>query len=964
MKATDHPDYEEEMQHLQGTVRFARDEVESWEAYDDVLLLKSIHDAQARDRIKRIKKYKQVLEEPYFGRVDWHEVEAQGRDTFYIGKTAVPERHVYSWRDNMVADLYYEGRTEREDGKLLLKRVFGIKDLRLLAITDEIVDQSLTERLVAERFTDTLLVRLLQESRGHQLQDIVATIQGRQYEIITAPKDQLLVVQGAPGSGKSSIALHRVAYLLYHHRDDLDFSANRVLVLGPNPMFMRYVSNVLPSLGERRIQQETFDSWLVDRLETSVEYEPQETSLELLLDGETPASEKAMRYRNAKNKGSLAMARMLERYVDYLHRDLLTGKGDFECKLYSLPGERVTVTISIDDLRRMLDGLSDLPFNERVDELQERVARSVVAQTMPDRSSREKGVEARVREETRNQVREYFGDWRSQNVSVAYRRLLRTPSLLHEAGRGIFSSWDLELLAHDAPTALKPFRFSDLAALLYLKGLLDGDDKRSYDHIVIDEAQDITPLHFEVLHQMSRDGSMTVLGDLVQGIYPYHGLVAWEELEQAAGADQLVIMREQQSYRSTFEIMECANGVLRRIGVADDLLAEPISRHGPEPTKQSFDVHDALINRVIDLVHREQTEGRPSVAIVCKTLRRCRAMADNLEKAGVADHQLIDDRDATYEGGVVILPSYMTKGLEFDSVILPDADADTYRPSELDARLLTVVITRASYSLHILWVGSLTPLLDGDMVSVDMHAPLDGALKRRRVTIGEFAAKTDDVEADWCVERLAGSGKLELMGSGEMDETVLRVLIRSYKLSGSTSEQNVVEPLEKERARALEQAATRMEEELGTSASEALAFTQLAYGLLRNTIRRYGLEASLDSDDTFGQQVVLLWTLLDAVRRREVTLEVGRRTTRRRTLDAVDEKRREIARGQLSVLVEYGILEEGSGPPYPWIRASQEWLQGLLELGLGYVPGEWDDDLLAQIEHLPRPIGPELVEVE
>ncbi|MFW6082938.1 MAG: hypothetical protein ACOC8C_02680, partial [Chloroflexota bacterium] len=141
-------------------------------------------------------------------------------------------------------------------------------------------------------------------------------------------------------------------------------------------------------------------------------------------------------------------------------------------------------------------------------------------------------------------------------------------------------------------------------------------------------------------------------------------------------------------------------------------------------------------------------------------------------------------------------------------------------------------------------------------------------------------------------------------------------------------------------------------------------FTQLAYGLLRNTIRRHGLEASLEGDDTFGQQVVLLWTLLDGVHARGMTLEVGRRTTRRRVLEAVDERHREIAREQLSVLVEYGILEEGSGPPWAWIRVNQEWVRGLLELSLGQVPSEWDEDLLDRIEYLSEPISPDLVEVD
>jgi hypothetical protein len=162
----------------------------------------------------------------------------------------------------------------------------------------------------------------------------------------------------------------------------------------------------------------------------------------------------------------------------------------------------------------------------------------------------------------------------------------------------------------------------------------------------------------------------------------------------------------------------------------------------------------------------------------------------------------------------------------------------------------------------------------------------------------------------------------------------------------------------------LELAATRIEDGLLATNPEALVFTQVAYGLLRNTIRRYGLDASLDGNDAFGRQVVVLWTLLKEVREQQLTLEVGRRTTERRALEAVDENRRDIARGQLFTLAEYGILEEGSGPPFPWIRVNQEWLQGLLELSLGYVPSAWDEDLLARIERLPQPIGPELLEVD
>ena len=267
----------------------------------------------------------------------------------------------------------------------------------------------------------------------------------------------------------------------------------------------------------------------------------------------------------------------------------------------------------------------------------------------------------RHRAALQSQIHQYFNGWeRELSVSMPYRRLLRNRDLLFEAGNGIFSKWDLELLAHDAPTSRTPFRFSDLAALLYLKLLLDGTDSQSYRHIVIDEAQDITPLHLKVLYRYSRDGSMTILGDLFQGIYMHHGVHAWEEFQDAV--ENVAFSRENisQSYRSTQEIIKYANAMLRRTGVSETELADPIERYGAAPMQHPFDTMDALAASLPDIIQDAQSKGWESIAIVCKSLANCNRLFSALQTAEMPEYSFIDSRNVAYTGGVVLLPAYLT----------------------------------------------------------------------------------------------------------------------------------------------------------------------------------------------------------------------------------------------------------------------------------------------------------------
>lgn len=972
----DHPEYVQEKRHLDDTILYLYKELESLK---EPITVQAADDRAARSARKTMVSRSNVLKEarrqPYFGRVDWQPIGCQSPEEFYIGKLALPDAGIYSWADNMVAELYYTQATWREHGDLMLKRTFEIAGDTLHAIRDEYVHPSQEHRAgrIIDKFTDALFVALLQSHRTGQLHDIVATLQAQQYAIIRSPRDQLLVVQGVTGSGKTEIALHRIAYLLYHHRAAREVEPKNVLVLGPNRIFISYISNVLPQLGERQIPQNTFDSWMIERLGAPVEYEAQDASLELLVDPQTPATIRAMRYRNARNKGSLRMAALIDRYVDILHTELLDGDQPLVCTVTlggsSATGEatrvRFTGTRTTEALRSMLDSLRDYPLNLRRDELKDRVLLAM-AQALQkqarERFPRDDFGDA-IAKQLRPQIDSYFSGWKSLNVSVGYRRLLRTPHLLQQAGEGVFSQSDLELLAQDAPTALRPFRFSDLGALLYLKLRLDGSDGIRYDHIVIDEAQDITPLHFKVLYEFSRDNSMTILGDLAQGIYPYHGVADWEELVPLVGREAIRMETLHQSYRSTSEIISFANDLLRRTGVAETELAQPVARSGPSPVLRQYSDTTALVDAIVDAVETEHSLGHTSIAIICKTVRDCLALADRLEER--LELQRLVDRDQSYTGATVVIPSYLTKGLEFDAVIIADAQAEIYRPNNLDARLLYVSLTRASHSLYVFWAGSISPLIDVDIPHVELQTVIDGGLAPEPVTVEEYIQPAGSLNADSCIERLAGADKLRLLANGRIDPVVLDLLMRSStRRTDNEEEEGSNTPLAAERESALRRQVERWEsaqpsdhdpdaDQPHAALPDALALAQLCFGLLRNQLRAAGLETTETVGTLVGEQVVQLVTLLKAVDH-GLALSLGRWTTQQRALLGVKEEYRVLASEQLALLMNYGIVEQGGQDQRLQIRVLPERLEGILRLSLGYVPEDWDQDLLAQLPRLPH----------
>lgn len=912
-------------------------------------------------QLEEIERLKDAARSAFFARVDWNDPK-EGEDTIYIGRAApLGIANLVSWAAPLAQRLYEDpgNRTDGHQVNIVLN--VDVSGTTIGAIHNKYVDPKISTTLVQAQFTDSLLFKIVQG--GHKkLREIVATIQRHQYTVIKRPKDALLIVQGAPGSGKTSIALHRITYLLYNHKE---LKPENMLVLVPNKLFLRHIDQILPSLGNRTVPQKTFDQWIIEVLGEDIRYDRLEQSLEMLLDTERNPSERAMLYRNAYNKGSLQMARLIDRRLEQLYAEQMAAISHFECayRPHSSIRRREIITVRYDraKLQQLMQLVKEQPYNKRRDIVEQALSRDLtgdiyaqIEKIQPQVSrSDDSQLRADVRKFVEKQVRDYLAQWVKLNARVVYRQIIRSAPQL---GKGIFSAEDLELLLADAPTQLTPFRFSDLAGLLYLKLQLDGIP-RLYDHIVIDEAQDITPLHVHILTRCTTPGALTMVGDISQGIYAHHGIDSWESLAVATGtaACQPEVFIE--SYRSTKSIISFANALLTRIGVPSTQLAIPVDRDGPAPKKHpATDARQraTAIRQSIMTIRTKQADA--TIAIIAKTSPACRALATELAATTGEPITLILNHDDRFDEGSAIFPIYLTKGMEFDAVIIADADSATYPPDMLHARLLFVALTRAAHFLFIHWIGTGTALIDAQHRQLPLQPLLGGILAPRPMTIAEFVTEHPTVSRDRVVERLARADKLPLFATGRLDHTVIDALLHfNHRLTdtAAANESGVVQRLDSSVQESLRHQLLPLDHD--PAQQSAIALLELTYGLLRNQLRAAGFELGDDQVVALDEATTLLASLAVAIRTGRFMPNAGRWTTRQAVLQHVDAARRTIAAHWLDELIQRGIVGERMGSRTE-LRLDQQWVPSLLAHSLGELVGDWDDDLGAKLPRLPRPL--------
>lgn len=657
---------------------YRKNAVEEYKDDEDKLIEYFDHERYVKEQAfttidKKLKELTILKESPYFGRVTFNDLEFDQKDTLYVGRFGVTPEGSYEpvivdWRAP-VASLFYHGSLGEAsytspDGPIKCdiegRRQIIVKKGELKGVFDSAIDVK-----------DDILQMVLSNNSSDKLKDVIMTIQQEQDEIIRKERTSNIVVNGVAGSGKTTIALHRVAYLLYNYRKELE---DKVLILGPNGIFMEYISQVLPSLGEVGVKQETFASFALKEMESELYIMSFDKYLEKIL------SEDKEFIEDAKYKNSYEIIKDLDNLVkemdkDYFHVEDVKYFGD--------------LVISKEEIEEMFNKHYEyMPLFRR----SEKIKRIILSKIKDKRDEKVWELNEEIRKEKEKLTPE---ELLIEENNLEFRRKLRIREIVKEVmdSRAKLDSWisreDVLDIYDRFNGNKKEYTINDLSPILYLAIKLEGKKAtKDYRHVVIDEAQDYSPLQFKVVRELTGTKYFTVVGDVNQRLIKYSDLAPMMELEKIFDDVNPEIYNLNKSYRSTYEIMEYANKYL------DEDRIIPIVRHGKPVEEIEFHNNEELSERIIESLKEFSNEGLESIAIITRD-------KEELEKVyNLISNKVhlvkFDNEDVLYKGGNVIIPSYFAKGLEFDGVIIVDNGSSKDENEDL---IKYIMSTRALHRL-------------------------------------------------------------------------------------------------------------------------------------------------------------------------------------------------------------------------------------------------------------------------
>ncbi|WP_082869758.1 HelD family protein [Deinococcus puniceus] len=721
--AASHPEFAHEEGRLAGTVAAMLHQIAVWEDRDrnvgaDLETSVTMADT-AEEHAAMLSVH---LSQPYFGSL---RVRVGGREqTLYVGKHAfldvkggAKEGHnVVSW-DSEVGSLFYTQSlnwTPRRGGlgTIRRRRQLDVAAKQLLRVTDLYDDEAGGDTGGREE----VLIRRLQEQSTAGMRDVVETLQPEQNEAMRAPAGTPIIIQGAAGSGKTTIGFHRLAWMMNAERREHRARPEACMVLMPNKVLAAYAARVLPDLGIPAVPVTTPEAWAVGLLGLE-KLEVTDRTLTLLLTDHDNAR-RALAWRRAKLLGD---ARMLDVVRAHIQTKFLTAlQGQRLQEQIEIPGrEPVTFSQTEQELHALLldvfaaDPLSGYRAAFRAVLEAEALARLNVSE------AQELGVLRQLSVPLTSLLGRVFA---STTPVTEARRLLGSAEALSVSG--LLNEREIRLLLADPLQSIpNPRRahadVTELPVMLAVQALTGGIGRQvgrtlePFDHVVLDEAQDYSPLLYALLARATRQGHLTALGDLNQGMHGYKGPSSWEAVlavlpasagvASAGGARVLTLSR---TYRSTRQITELGARIASTYNRAADVVG--VDRDGAEVQRYSGGVEAALIARA---VKDAQAAGHENVAIVTRRAADADRLSTELHDHDT-DAQPITTQEHRYRGGVVILPVNLAKGLEFSAAIVANADADTYDEStEYERRLLYVSASRALHWLGVVSAGELHPLV-------------------------------------------------------------------------------------------------------------------------------------------------------------------------------------------------------------------------------------------------------------
>jgi DNA helicase-2/ATP-dependent DNA helicase PcrA len=650
--------------------------------------------AEAAKNSKEIRVLERQFNSPYFARIDFQE-DNRNIENIYIGiygfHADTGEIFIYDWRAP-ISGMFYDfepGRAMYEcpsgyiEGELTRKRQYRIEKGHLLLMFDSAI-----------AIQDNILQDILAQSANNRMKTIVSTIQKEQNRVIRYEGKRVLVVQGPAGGGKTSIALHRAAYLLYHHRKNI--KSTNIRLFTPNGAFAKYISSVLPELGEEEIPCVTLAGIAQGILgDLFKKYESYGEMMEWQLS-QKYAGGSGSRLESIRSKTPKRFAAVLEKLVEVFEKNMIVFK--------DIRSEDAVFADKKDLEELFHKNYADMPIAKRLSSMEKRVTarvkeyekqrqREIIKKlSSSDEYTDDGEIKARsflmVRSEL-ELVKSEIKNMLSLDITGLYRMLFENLTVWYSCG-GVLSEEARKFTVDSLGLGI--LYFEDQASILYLMfllGMIDPD--KEPQHVIIDEAQDYSEVTFKLFSQLYPKCSITLLGDLSQNINPSIGIGSLQLAGEILAAEDFEYVELDKSYRSTVEIMEFAS----------QLVPSNISffgRNGKAPTIATSESIEELGDLVPNFIREMQAEGFSSIAVICRTFSRCNQMYTCLCKNNLPIN-LVENGDDEIPSGVVVIPSYFAKGLEFDGVIAVVSTVDEYLSDE--NQLFYTVCTRALHRLVI-----------------------------------------------------------------------------------------------------------------------------------------------------------------------------------------------------------------------------------------------------------------------
>ena len=624
-----------------------------------------------------------MIKSPYFARIDFKFDDEDEFEKIYIGRSSLrknsyQEMYVYDWRSPiasvfyrfMTGEAFYDAPCGRVTGELNLKRQYEIKNGKLEYFFDSDV-----------QIVDEFLRQLLSQNTTAKMKAIVETIQHEQDVVIRDMENDLLMVQGVAGSGKTSIALHRAAYLMYQGLQT-KLSANNIMIISPNSIFEQYISNVLPELGEDNVISSVFEDILSELL-NGRKIQSRNDFLENLI---VNSKYKEISRNSIEFKTSSFFREILDQFLIDIPRQWI----EFEDVYYE--GKCV---VSRQILKDKILGRTETPLGIKLEQLEDYILEQIFGTG-----------KGRGHKEEKNLIKQEIQKFIKIDIVELYKILFSNEAYFYSLLQNSNPSQNIKNIWKYTKENLEAdsLYYDDAIAIAYLYLKIYGTNKyKNIKQVVIDEAQDYYPLQYEIFNFLFSNAKFTILGDMKQTLAKKEDISFYEQIQKILNKKKSSLIMLDKSFRCTNEIL---NFSLKFIEQSSQI--KSFNRNGDSPKVYIADNSEIFIDEIVKEIKLCQEKGFQSICLICKTEKNSTYLFNKIKHK--LDIQLIKNGSVSDLQGVFILPVYMSKGLEFDAVLICDADSQNYHDED-DKNLLYVACTRALHKLSLFCENEVSPLI-------------------------------------------------------------------------------------------------------------------------------------------------------------------------------------------------------------------------------------------------------------